>query len=72
VLKERRRRHLDTLFGRVEVPAPRFERYRCGQANQASPVSALLPYRTTPGLRHLQAKLGAMMSYRQAADVLRK
>jgi hypothetical protein len=63
-LKESRRRHLDTLFGRVEVPTPRFERCRCGQANQASPVSGLLPYRTTPGLRHLQAKLGATMSYR--------
>jgi hypothetical protein len=30
----------------------------------------LLPYRTTPGLRHLQAKLGAQMPYRKAADLL--
>lgn len=70
VLKEHRYRHLDTLFGRVVVPAPRFERCRCGHASQASPVSALLPHRTTPGLRHLQAKLSALMPYRRAADVL--
>jgi hypothetical protein len=70
VLKEHRYRHLDTLFGRVVVPAPRFERCRCGHASRASPVSALLPHRTTPGLRHLQARLGALMPYRRAADVL--
>jgi hypothetical protein len=33
-------------------------------------VSTLLPDRTTPELRHLQAKLGALIAYRQAAGVL--
>jgi hypothetical protein len=70
VLKDHRYRYLDILFGRVVVPAPRFKRCRCGHASRASPVSALLPHRTTPGLRHLQAKLGALMPYRRAADVL--
>jgi hypothetical protein len=33
-------------------------------------VSTLLPHRTTPERRHLQAKLGALIAYRQAAGVL--
>jgi hypothetical protein len=64
-VKEHRRRHLDTLFGRIVLPAPRFECCRCGRANQPSPVSTLVPHRTTPELRQ-----GALMPYRQAAGVL--
>ncbi len=70
VLKEHRRRHLDALFGRIAVPAPSLERCCCRQANQASSVSTLLPYRTTPEVRHLRAKACAQMSYRKAADLL--
>jgi hypothetical protein len=36
-----------------------------------SPVSELLPDRTTPELRHLQVTLGARFSYREAERLLR-
>jgi hypothetical protein len=37
-----------------------------------SPVSQLLPERTTPELRHLQVALGARFSYRHASELLRQ
>lgn len=33
-------------------------------------MAALFPHRSTPELRHLQAKLGCKFSYQQAADIL--
>ena len=74
-----RRRHLkdywcrrfDTVFGRLNVRAPRFDGCRhCGERLIASPVSELLPERVSPELRHLQAQLAAQLPYRQAAALL--
>ena len=54
-LKDRRTRRLQTLFGTVEVAAPRFRACRCRQraptaAATFSPVCALLTARCTPEL----------------------
>ena len=74
-LKERRTRRLQTLFGTVEVEAPRFKVCRCRQPMPmveatVSPVCALLTARCTPELERVQAELGARTSFRDAARIL--
>ncbi len=73
--KDRRMRRLQTLFGTVEVEAPRFKVCRCRQPAPmaevtVSPVCALLTARCTPELERVQAELGARTSFRDAARVL--
>jgi len=73
--KDRRTRRLQTLFGTVEVKAPRFKACRCRQPAPmaevtVSPVCALLTARCTPELERVQAELGARTSFRDAARVL--
>ena len=75
-LKDRRTRRLQTLFGTVEVEAPRFKVCRCRQsapvaeAATFSPVCALLTARCTPELGRVQAELGARTSFRDGARIL--
>jgi len=75
-LKDRRTRRLQTLFGTVEVEAPRFKVCRCRQpapmaeAATFSPVCALLTARCTPELERVQAELGARTSFRDGARIL--
>jgi len=74
-LKDRRTRRLQTLFGTVEVEAPRIRVCRCrltATMTEAviSPVCALLTARCTPELERVQAELGARTSFREAARVL--
>ncbi len=75
-LKDRRTRRLQTLFGTVEVEAPRFKVCRCRQsaplaeAATISPVCALLTARCTPELERVQAELGARSSFRDGARIL--
>jgi len=74
-LKDRRTRRLQTLFGTVEVEAPRFKVCRCRQPVPlaevtVSPVCALLTARCTPELERVQAELGARTSFRDGARVL--
>ncbi len=74
-LKDRRTRRLQTLFGTVEVEAPRFKLCRyCQPAPLAeatvSPVCALLTARCTPELERVQAELGARTSFRDGARIL--
>ena len=74
-LKDRRARRLQTLFGTVEVEAPRFRVCRCRPlaptaAVTLSPVCALLTARCTPELERVQAELGARTSFREAARIL--
>jgi hypothetical protein len=70
-LKDYRCRRFDTVFGRLDVRAPRFDGCRhCGERLIASPASKLLPERVSPELRHLQARLAAQLPYRQAAALL--
>ncbi len=63
-LKDRRTRRLQTLFGTVEVEAPRFKVCRCRLTTSlaevtVSPACALLTTRCTPELERVQAELGA-------------
>ena len=68
-IKDHRHRVIDTVFGRVNVAAPRC---RCGaDCHVVSPVSALVPGWVRPELLELQAKLGADVPYRQAATILK-
>ncbi len=74
-LKDRRTRRLQTLFGTVEVEAPRFKVCGCRQPVPlaevtVSPVCALLTARCTPELERVQAELGARTSFRDAARIL--
>ena len=75
-LKDRRTRRLQTLFGTVEVEAPRFKLCRCRpsapmvDAVTFSPVCALLTARCTPELERVQAELGARTSFRDGARIL--
>ncbi len=74
-LKERRTRRLQTLFGTVEVEAPRFKVCRCRLTTPltevtVSPVCALLTARCTPELERVQAELGARTSFRDGARIL--
>ena len=75
-LKDRRTRRLQTLFGTVEVEAPRFKACRCHQPAPTagttlfSPVCALLTARCTPELERVQAELGARTSFRDGARIL--
>jgi len=74
-LKDRRARRLQTLFGTVEVEAPRFKPCRCRlsapmvEARTFSPVCALLTARCTPELERVQAELGARTSFRDGARI---
>ena len=74
-LKDRRTRRLQTLFGTVEVEAPRFKACRCRQSVPmtgvtVSPVRALLSARCTPELKRMQAELGARTSFRDGVRIL--
>jgi hypothetical protein len=74
-LKDRRTRRPQTLFGTVEVEAPRFRICGCRplapmEAAVSSPVGALLTARCTPELERVQAELGARTSFREAARIL--
>ena len=75
-LKDRRTRRLQTLFGTVEVEAPRFKLCRCCpsapmmEASTVSPVCALLTARCTPELERVQAELGARTSFRDGVRIL--
>ena len=74
--KDRRTRRLQTLFGTVEVEAPRFKLCRCSPsatqelARTVSPVCTLLTARCTPELERVQAELGARTSFRDAVRIL--
>ena len=75
-LKDRRTRRLQTLFGTVEVEAPRFKLCGCRQpapmaeAATFSPVCALLTARCRPELERVQAELGARTSFREGVRIL--
>jgi len=75
-LKDRRTRRLQTLFGTVELEAPRFKLCRCRPTTPMagtvlfSPVCALLSARCTPELERVQAELGARTSFRDGVRIL--
>ena len=68
---------LQTLFGTVEVEAPRFRVCRCrpsapmAEARTVPQVCALMAARCTPELERVQAELGARTSFRDGARLLK-
>ena len=71
-VKDFRWRRLDTILGTVCPRVPRYRRCQCRSGTQVwSPISEVLSGRVTPELRHLQVSLGAQISYRKAAALLR-
>lgn len=72
-IKDHRVRKIETVFGSVEVDSPRYRIcQKCSPNTYFSfaPVSEIVPDRAMPELMRLTAKLGALLPYRQAADVL--
>ena len=71
-LKDTRTRRLNSLFGTLEVLAPRFKPCRCAIAVQStlSPASELMPDRCTPEYERTLAKMGAWLPYRHARRFL--
>jgi hypothetical protein len=69
-LKDNRSRQFHTVFGNLNVRAPRFDVCRgCGERHIVSPLSELLPERVSPELRDLQVKLAAQLPYRGLSGV---
>ena len=73
-LKDLRARRLVSLFGVVEVRAPRFGPCRCGVACRRSltPVAEIMPDRCTPEYERVVAALGAALPYRRALALLKE
>jgi hypothetical protein len=71
-LKDTRTRRLSSLFGTVEVSAPRFKPCRCVVAARSTlcPASELMPDRCTPEYEQALAKMGAWLPYRCARRFL--
>lgn len=63
---------LRTLFGKLTLPSPRVICCPCHTTEQRSfsPLANLLPERTTPELRYLQAKWASLVSYDVTVDLL--
>src|SRR5580658_3240372 len=71
-IKDKRTRRLLSLFGTVNVPAPRFEPCRCAVTRRQtlSPVSEIMPDRCTSKYERVVAKMGASLPYRRARTLL--
>ena len=71
-IKDRRSRRLLSLFGTVNVSAPRFEPCRCAVTRRQtlSPVSEIMPDRCTPEYERVVARMGASLPYRRARTLL--
>jgi hypothetical protein len=71
-LKDVRSRRLVSLFGTVEVRAPRFTPCRCAVTCRGtlSPIAEIMPDRCTPEYERVLAKMGALLPYRRARTLL--
>jgi hypothetical protein len=71
-LKDLRPRQLRSLFGTVEIRAPRFEPCQCGVTLRTilSAVEEIMPDRCTPEYERMLAELGALLPYRRARTLL--
>src|SRR3982751_4448227 len=73
-LKDLRPRRLTSLFGVVEVRAPRFGPCRCGVACRRSiaPAAEVMPDRCTPEYERVVAAMGAALPYRRSLALLQE
>jgi hypothetical protein len=71
-LKDQRSRRLVSLFGTVEVRAPRFTPCRCAVTcrRTLNPVAEIMPDRCTPDYERTVAKMGSLLPYRRARTLL--
>jgi hypothetical protein len=71
-LKDVRARRLASLFGTVEVRAPRFLPCRCAvtRRHTLNPVAEIMPDRCTPEYERVIAKMGSLLPYRRARTLL--
>ena len=71
-LKDQRSRRLVSLFGTVEVRAPRFTPCRCAVTcrRTLNPVAEIMPDRCTPEHERTVAKMGSLLPYRRARTLL--
>ena len=71
-LKDVRARRLSSLFGTVEVRAPRFLPCRCAVTcrHTLNPVAEIMPDRCTPECERVIAKMGSLLPYRRARTLL--
>jgi hypothetical protein len=70
--KDWRTRQLTTLFGIVEVEAPRFNACRCGVASRriVSPLAEIMPDRCTPEYERILVKMGSLAAYGRAPALM--
>jgi hypothetical protein len=71
-LKDQRYRRLVSLFGTVEVRAPRFAPCRCAVTcrRTLNPVAEIMPDRCTPEYERTVPKMGSLLPYRRARTLL--
>jgi hypothetical protein len=69
-LKDQRSRRLVSLFGTMEVRAPRFTPCRCAVTcrRTLNPIAEIMPDRCTPEYERTVAKMGSLLPYRRGAD----
>src|SRR5271156_4135030 len=71
-LKDVRTRRLLSLFGTVEVRAPRFVPCQCAVTSRRTltPVAEIMPDRCTPEYERVIAKMGSLLPYARARTLL--
>lgn len=70
-LKDHRTITVRTLFGKLALPSPRFERCRCEDLpGGVAPIVAALPDRVTPNLLALEARWASLAAYGVTAALL--
>jgi hypothetical protein len=71
-IKDWRTRQLTTLFGVVQVEAPRFNACRCGVTSRriVSPLAEIMPDRYTPEYERILAKMGSLAAYGRAVALM--
>src|SRR3977135_4309441 len=71
-LKDVRARRLLSVFGTVEIRAPRFMpcRYAVTRRQIHNPLAEIMPDRCTPEYERIIAKMGSLLPYRRARTLL--
>ena len=71
-LKDVRARRVLSVFGTVEVRAPRFMPCRCAVTRRhiLNPIAEIMPDRCTPEYERIIAKMGSLLPYRRARALL--
>ena len=71
-VKDWRARQLTTLFGVVQIEAPRFNPCHCGLASRqiVSPLAEIMPDRCTPEYERILSKMGSLAAYGRAVALM--